>query len=126
MAGPLPLRGLYAAFIFLLAAATASALPAQDSSSGQNTTSGPIKIRIPSGFSRALFQDDFSDQRSGGLPSKAKRAVDTGTTYPGGPARWGTNEVQAYTAGGAGLAVSSAGTLQLTPGVSSGRWTSAR
>jgi len=126
MAGPLPLRGLYAAFIFLLAAATASALPAQDSSSGQNTTSGPIKIRIPSGFSRALFQDDFSDQRSGGLPSKAKWAVDTGTSYPGGPARWGTNEVQTYTTSGANLAISSAGTLQITPVVSSGRWTSAR
>ncbi|KAK0753740.1 concanavalin A-like lectin/glucanase domain-containing protein [Schizothecium vesticola] len=87
---------------------------------------GTAAIGIPSGFSRIVFEDDFSNQAAGSLPSTSKWTYSTGTSYPGGPPRWGTNEIQTYTSSPQNVAVTSSGTLRITPLNINGQWTSAR
>jgi beta-glucanase (GH16 family) len=96
---------------------------------GIATLAAPLERRVglPSGYARILFQDDFANQPAGSLPASSKWAIDTGTGYPGGPAHWGTGEVQSYTSSSANLGITSRGTLQITPvRASNGQWTSAR
>ncbi|PKS11557.1 hypothetical protein jhhlp_003322 [Lomentospora prolificans] len=51
---------------------------------------------LPSGYESTLFYDDFSSPTS--LTSADSAWVfDLGTSYPGGPERWGTGEIQTYT-----------------------------
>ena len=83
-------------------------------------------ISIPAGFSRVLFEDDFSQLAAGSQPSPSKWTILTGTSYPGGPANWGTNEVQTYSASRDNLVITASGTLRITPLYSGNRWTSAR
>ncbi|MEU5938824.1 carbohydrate-binding protein [Micromonospora sp. NPDC047548] len=79
----------------------------------------------PSGWS-LMWSDDFTGT-AGTLPSAANWIVDTGTSYPGGPANWGTGEIQTYTASTTNLAHDGAGNLRITPvRDAAGRWTSAR
>ncbi|WKU02214.1 carbohydrate-binding protein [Micromonospora soli] len=79
----------------------------------------------PSGWS-LVWSDDFTGA-SGSLPSAANWIIDTGTSYPGGPANWGTGEIQTYTANTANLSQDGAGNLRITPlRDGAGRWTSAR
>ncbi|MFI5832615.1 carbohydrate-binding protein [Micromonospora sp. NPDC051300] len=79
----------------------------------------------PSGWS-LVWSDDFTGA-SGTLPSSANWIVDTGTSYPGGPANWGTGEIQTYTSSTANLAQDGVGNLRITPlKDGAGRWTSAR
>lgn len=87
---------------------------------------GTAAIDIPSGFSQLVFEDDFSNQAPGSLPSTSKWTYSTGTSYPGGPARWGTNEIQTYTSSPQNVAITSSGTLRITPLNINGQWTSAR
>ncbi|OAA62629.1 glucan endo-1,3-beta-glucosidase A1-like protein [Niveomyces insectorum RCEF 264] len=87
-------------------------------------------IRIPAGFTKTLFSDDFSGT-AGSLPAAARWTIDTGTAYPGGGSpQWGTGEVESYTRNAANLQITAAGTLLLTPVATTagGRttWTSAR
>jgi hypothetical protein len=97
----------------------AAALPITSESA--NLTSRAVQV--PAGYASVLFQDDFTAQSPGGRPSD-KWTIDTGHSYPGGPANWGTNEVQAYSA--SNVAISPARTLRITPTNAGGRWTSAR
>ncbi|KAK0628373.1 concanavalin A-like lectin/glucanase domain-containing protein [Bombardia bombarda] len=83
-------------------------------------------VSIPAGFSRTLFHDDFSALAAGSQPSSSKWTIQTGTSYPGGPANWGTREVQTYTNSRDNLIITPSGTLRITPIYSNGRWTSAR
>ncbi|MDH6459910.1 beta-glucanase (GH16 family) [Micromonospora sp. A200] len=79
----------------------------------------------PSGWS-LMWSDDFTGS-AGTLPSSANWIIDTGTSYPGGPANWGTGEIQTYTASTSNLAHDGAGNLRITPiRDGAGRWTSAR
>ncbi|MDG4753994.1 carbohydrate-binding protein [Micromonospora sp. WMMD718] len=79
----------------------------------------------PSGWS-LVWSDDFTGS-AGTLPSSANWIIDTGTGYPGGPANWGTGEIQIYTSSTANLAHDGSGNLRITPlRDSAGRWTSAR
>ena len=79
----------------------------------------------PSGWS-LVWSDDFNGAANA-LPSSANWIIDTGTSYPGGPANWGTGETQTYTASTANLSLDGSGNLRITPLRSpSGRWTSAR
>ncbi|KAB5566588.1 concanavalin A-like lectin/glucanase domain-containing protein [Coniochaeta sp. 2T2.1] len=86
------------------------------------------RISLPAGFTRVLFQDDFSLLTPSSLPLPSKWAFDTGTSYPNGPSHWGTNEVQSYTSSPSNIAVTPQGTLQITPLLSPDgtTWTSAR
>jgi len=91
-------------------------------------------VSPPPGYTRTLFLEDFSLLKPGSLPSKW--SVSVGTSYPGGPPRWGTGEVQTYTSSAANIGITASGTLKITPQVSTsprGRnqeaeqhWTSAR
>ncbi|MGW9195868.1 carbohydrate-binding protein [Micromonospora chersina] len=79
----------------------------------------------PSGWS-LVWSDDFTGAAST-LPSSANWIIDTGTSYPGGPANWGTGEIQTYTSSTANLSQDGAGNLRITPlKDGAGRWTSAR
>ncbi|MFD2767262.1 carbohydrate-binding protein [Micromonospora eburnea] len=79
----------------------------------------------PSGWS-LVWSDDFTGA-AGTLPSSANWIIDTGTSYPGGPANWGTGEIQTYTSNTANLSQDGAGNLRITPlRDGAGRWTSAR
>ncbi|KAK3688772.1 concanavalin A-like lectin/glucanase domain-containing protein [Podospora appendiculata] len=82
---------------------------------------------LPQGFNRLLFGEDFSAYDAGSQPSRTKWKYDLGTSYPGGPAQWGTGEVQTYTSSTANIVITPQRTLQITPvKSSSGKWTSAR
>ncbi|MGW7685932.1 glycoside hydrolase family 16 protein [Kribbella sp. NPDC054772] len=73
-----------------------------------------------------VWSDDF-DGPSGTLPSGSNWIIDTGHGYPGGPANWGTGEIQNYTNSPDNLALDGAGNLKITPRRdSAGNWTSAR
>ncbi|WP_336204672.1 glycoside hydrolase family 16 protein [Nonomuraea sp. LPB2021202275-12-8] len=79
----------------------------------------------PSGWS-LVWSDDFNGS-AGSPPSSANWIVDTGHNYPGGPANWGTGEIQNYTSSASNLALDGSGNLRITPQRgSSGEWTSAR
>jgi beta-glucanase (GH16 family) len=79
----------------------------------------------PSGWS-LVWSDDFNGA-AGTLPSSTDWIIDTGHSYPGGPANWGTGEIQNYTSNTANLSQDGAGNLRITPLRSgSGEWTSAR
>lgn len=82
---------------------------------------------LPLGFSNCLFYDDFS-QPSGHLPDASKWRIDVGTAYPGGgPAHWGTGEIQNYTDDAANVVVTREATLRITPvGGANNSWTSSR
>ncbi|WIV59451.1 glycoside hydrolase family 16 protein [Amycolatopsis nalaikhensis] len=88
----------------------------------------PAAASIPppeSGWT-TVFADDFTGG-SGSLPSSANWLIDTGHSYPGGPANWGTGEIQNYTSSTANLAQDGAGNLRITPlRDGAGNWTSAR
>ncbi|MCF6468985.1 carbohydrate-binding protein [Nonomuraea sp. MG754425] len=79
----------------------------------------------PSGWS-LVWSDDFNGTANT-LPSSSNWIIDTGHAYPGGPANWGTGEVQNYTSSTANLSLDGSGNLRITPlKSSSGEWTSAR
>lgn len=67
------------------------------------------------------------DGPAGSLPSGQKWIFDLGHSYPGGPANWGTGEIQAYTKDPANISLDGAGNLRITPRRdAAGNWTSAR
>ncbi|QYC39820.1 Glucan endo-1,3-beta-glucosidase A1 precursor [Nonomuraea coxensis DSM 45129] len=79
----------------------------------------------PSGWS-LVWSDDFNGS-AGTLPSSDNWIIDTGHAYPGGPANWGTGEIQNYTSSTSNLSLDGSGNLRITPlRSSSGEWTSAR
>ncbi|WP_030669644.1 glycoside hydrolase family 16 protein [Streptomyces sp. NRRL B-1347] len=72
------------------------------------------------------WSDDFNGP-AGSLPSAADWQIDTGHGYPGGPANWGTGEVQNYTSSPDNLALDGGGNLRITPlRDGAGNWTSGR
>ena len=99
-----------------LAAATATAftLPAN--------ASAPTP---PSGWTQ-VFLDDFNGSAGTGV-STANWQYDTGTSYPGGAANWGTGEVETMTSSTNNVALDGNGNLLITPRRdASGNWTSGR
>ncbi|HLU71283.1 MAG TPA: glycoside hydrolase family 16 protein [Nonomuraea sp.] len=79
----------------------------------------------PSGWS-LVWADDFNGP-SGSLPSSSDWIIDTGHGYPGGPANWGTGEIQRYTSDPANISLDGSGNLRITPLRSAGgEWTSGR
>ena len=59
------------------------------------TAAGAAVPPTPSGWT-LVWSDDFTGATNT-LPSSANWIIDTGTSYPGGPANWGTGEIQTYT-----------------------------
>ncbi|KAH7396135.1 endo-beta-1,3-glucanase-like protein [Pyrenochaeta sp. MPI-SDFR-AT-0127] len=78
-----------------------------------------------SGFT-LTWSDDFIGSGNS-LPNTANWIVDTGTSYPGGPANWGTGEIQTYTSRPENIKLTGDGVLQITPlRDAAGAWTSGR
>ncbi|WP_369264020.1 glycoside hydrolase family 16 protein [Streptomyces sp. R35] len=96
------------------AAATVATLPAN--------ASAPTP---PAGWSQ-VFLDDFNGAAGTGV-STTNWQYDTGTSYPGGAANWGTGEVETMTSSTNNVALDGSGNLLITPRRdSAGNWTSGR
>ncbi|MFF1766962.1 glycoside hydrolase family 16 protein [Streptomyces sp. NPDC058249] len=96
------------------AAATAATLPAN--------ASAPTP---PSGWSQ-VFLDDFNGAAGSGV-NTANWQYTTGTSYPGGPAGFGTGEVETMTSSSNNVSLDGAGNLRITPRRdAAGNWTSGR
>ncbi|GHE97806.1 endo-1,3-beta-glucanase [Streptomyces spiralis] len=96
------------------AAATVATLPAN--------ASAPTP---PSGWSQ-VFLDDFNGSAGSGVDT-ANWLYDTGTSYPGGAANWGTGEVESMTSSTSNVSLDGNGNLLITPRRdASGHWTSGR
>jgi len=79
----------------------------------------------PSGWTQ-LFLDDFNGSAGTGV-NTSNWQYDTGISYPGGPANWGTGEVETMTNSTGNVALDGSGNLKITPvRDSSGNWTSGR
>ncbi|MDH2387288.1 glycoside hydrolase family 16 protein [Streptomyces sp. HNM0663] len=91
---------------------------------GAGTARGDVPPPAP-GWTQQ-WSDDFNGA-NGSLPSSADWQIDTGHSYPGGPANWGTGEVQNYTASPDNISQDGNGHLRITPlRDGAGNWTSAR
>ncbi|MFJ9102476.1 glycoside hydrolase family 16 protein [Streptomyces sp. NPDC102405] len=96
------------------ALATAATLPAD--------ASAPTP---PIGWSQ-VFLDDFNGSAGTGV-NTSNWQYSTGTSYPGGPANWGTGEVERMTNSTSNVALDGNGNLRITPiRDSAGNWTSGR
>ncbi|MFI6477779.1 glycoside hydrolase family 16 protein [Nonomuraea sp. NPDC050663] len=90
-------------------------------------SAAPVSAAVPptpSGWS-LVWSDDFNGT-AGSLPSSANWIIDTGHNYPGGPANWGTGEIQNYTNSTQNVSLDGSGNLRITPLGSGQSWTSAR
>ncbi|MFE7928415.1 glycoside hydrolase family 16 protein [Streptomyces sp. NPDC057456] len=79
----------------------------------------------PTGWSQ-VFLDDFTGAVGTGV-NTSNWQYSTGTSYPGGPANWGTGEVETMTNSTSNVSLDGSGNLRITPlRDSAGRWTSGR
>lgn len=108
---------MFPSFVAALLSLTWGALaaPTQSQSQLSRRSGSGNGITLPSGYSHILFQDDFSLLPPGSQPSPSKWIIATGTSYPNGPANWGTNEVQTYTKSLSNINITSRGTLLIIP-----------
>jgi hypothetical protein len=88
-------------------------------------TSTPTATPTPSGNWTLVWNDTFSGS-AGSAPSSANWIEDTGTSYPGGPANWGTSEVETMTNSTSNVYLDGSGHLDIKAIGSSGSWTSGR
>ncbi|MFE7853929.1 glycoside hydrolase family 16 protein [Streptomyces sp. NPDC057403] len=79
----------------------------------------------PSGWTQ-VFADDFNGSAGTGV-NTTNWLYDTGTSYPGGAANWGTGEVERMTSSTGNVALDGSGNLKITPlRDAAGNWTSGR
>ncbi|MFE7270351.1 glycoside hydrolase family 16 protein [Streptomyces sp. NPDC057623] len=79
----------------------------------------------PSGWTR-VFLDDFNGAAGSGVNTSNWQYA-TGKGYPGGPANWGTGEIETMTSSTDNVALDGNGNLRITPRRdASGNWTSGR
>ncbi|MGW9402284.1 glycoside hydrolase family 16 protein [Streptomyces sp. NPDC055642] len=79
----------------------------------------------PSGWTQ-VFADDFDGSAGSGVNTSNWR-YSTGTGYPGGPANWGTGEIETMTSRADNVSLDGNGNLRITPRRdASGNWTSGR
>ena len=106
-------------------AAVATVVPA---CVGLVTSGGPAAASAPapaSGWS-TVWSDDFNGAAGSGV-NTSNWLYDTGTSYPGGAANWGTGEVETMTSSTANVYQDGNGNLAIKPiRDSSGNWTSGR
>lgn len=84
-----------------------------------------VLAKVPSiqGYS-LTWSDDF-EGAAGSAPS-GDWQFDTGTSYPGAAANWGTGEIESYTTDSSNIGLTGNGSLAITPVLNAGAWTSAR
>ncbi|WP_432055340.1 glycoside hydrolase family 16 protein [Streptomyces sp. bgisy022] len=79
----------------------------------------------PSGWNQ-VFLDDFDGPAGSGVNTTHWRYA-TGTGYPGGPANWGTGEIETMTSSTQNVSLDGSGNLRITPRRdAAGNWTSGR
>jgi hypothetical protein len=78
----------------------------------------------PAGWT-TVFSDNFSGAAGTGV-NTANWLYDTGTSYPGGAANWGTGEVESETTSTANVSQDGNGHLVIKPIDTNGTWTSGR
>ncbi|GGK87776.1 glycoside hydrolase family 16 protein [Streptomyces flaveus] len=104
----------------LLALVSALSLAAAGASAAQATAPPP-----PTGWTQ-VFVDDFNGAAGTGVNTSNWQYA-TGTGYPGGPANWGTGEVETMTNSTNNVSLDGNGNLRITPRRdASGNWTSGR
>ncbi|WP_045556721.1 glycoside hydrolase family 16 protein [Streptomyces sp. FxanaA7] len=109
-----PLRRAFLAVATALALATAWATTAQGAAP------------TPPASWTQVFVDDFNGAAGTGV-STSNWQYATGTSYPGGPANWGTGEVETMTNSTSNVSLDGNGNLRITPiRDAAGRWTSGR
>ncbi|MGP4110438.1 glycoside hydrolase family 16 protein [Streptomyces sp. 4N509B] len=106
-------------------AADAAAADAAASASGAAEVRQETRDAKEPAVLAEIWRDDF-DGAAGSSPSSENWIIDTGTGYPGGPANWGTGEIQTYTADPANLQLDGEGHLRITALKNGDTWTSAR
>lgn len=103
-----------------LAVATALALATAWATTAQGAAPTP-----PAGWTQ-VFVDDFNGAAGTGANTSNWQYA-TGTSYPGGPANWGTGEVETMTNSTSNVSLDGNGNLRITPiRDAAGRWTSGR
>jgi beta-glucanase (GH16 family) len=113
-----PLRRALVAALGTLGLAAAAATVAVPSANASAPTP-------PSGWTQ-VFLDDFNGTAGTGV-NTSNWQYDTGTSYPGGPANWGTGEVETMTTSTANVSLDGNGNLRITPlRDAAGHWTSGR
>jgi hypothetical protein len=113
-----PLRRVLVAVVSTLGLAAAAATIASPSANASAPTP-------PAGWSQ-VFLDDFNGAAGTGV-STSNWQYATGTSYPGGPANWGTGEVETMTNSTSNVSLDGNGNLRITPlRDAAGRWTSGR
>ncbi|GAB3982905.1 glycoside hydrolase family 16 protein [Actinoallomurus acanthiterrae] len=111
---PRALLSLLSALAVAGAAATAVSRPAHASAPG-----------APPGWT-TVFTDDFNGPAGSGVDT-ANWQYTTGTSYPGGPANFGTGEVETMTSSTSNVSLDGSGNLRITPQRDgAGNWTSGR
>ena len=87
--------------------------------------SPPTKVDSGSGWT-LIWSEEFSGAANTGL-NASSWLYDLGTSYPGGPAQWGTGEVETMTNSITNVSHDGEGHLRITPiRGADGRWTSGR
>ena len=112
------LRRTFVALLGTLGLAAAAATVAVPSANASAPTP-------PSGWTQ-VFLDDFNGAAGTGVNTSNWQYA-TGKGYPGGPANWGTGEVETMTNSTSNVALDGSGNLRITPlRDSAGNWTSGR
>ncbi|KMS76697.1 1,3-beta-glucanase [Streptomyces viridochromogenes] len=112
------LRRTFVALLGTLGLAAAAATVAVPSANASAPTP-------PSGWTQ-VFLDDFNGAAGTGV-NTANWQYATGKGYPGGPANWGTGEIETMTNSTDNVALDGNGNLRITPRRdASGNWTSGR
>ncbi|MFE9443897.1 glycoside hydrolase family 16 protein [Streptomyces sp. NPDC006602] len=113
-----PLRRALVAVVSTLGLAAAAATVASPSANASAPTP-------PTGWSQ-VFLDDFTGAAGAGV-NTSNWQYTTGTSYPGGPANWGTGEVERMTNSTNNVSLDGNGNLRITPlRDAAGGWTSGR
>ncbi|MFJ5260306.1 glycoside hydrolase family 16 protein [Streptomyces sp. NPDC088387] len=109
------------ALVAVLGTLALTAVAATAASTSANATAPPP----PSGWTE-VFTDDFNGAAGTGV-NTANWQYATGTSYPGGPANWGTGEIERMTNSTDNVALDGSGNLRITPRRdAAGNWTSGR
>ncbi|WP_405621857.1 glycoside hydrolase family 16 protein [Streptomyces sp. NBC_00076] len=113
-----PLRRALVAVVSTLGLAAAAAAVASPSADAAAPTP-------PAGWTQ-VFLDDFTGSAGTGVNTSNWQYA-TGTSYPGGPANWGTGEVETMTNSTSNVSLDGNGNLRITPlRDAAGKWTSGR
>ncbi|MFE6170961.1 glycoside hydrolase family 16 protein [Streptomyces sp. NPDC056464] len=113
-----PLRRALVAVLGTLGLAAAAAIVAVPSANASAPTP-------PSGWTQ-VFLDDFNGAAGSGVNTSDWQYA-TGKGYPGGPANWGTGEIETMTNSADNVSLDGSGNLRITPRRDgSGNWTSGR